>query len=86
LGKQVSIESYETDRYGRVLGVVYVGSTNANLELVRNGYAEVYRCRPAPGFNSDPYWQAEATAKSEKLNICTLGDDYVSPREWRKGT
>ena len=83
LNQDVSIESYGKDRYGRVLGVVYVGQTNVNLELVRNGYAEVYRGKPAPGFDSDPYWQAEAQAKAEKLNIWSLGDDYVSPREWR---
>ena len=41
LGKQVSIESYGSDRYGRVLGVAYAGRTNVNLEMVRSGYAEV---------------------------------------------
>ena len=44
LNQEVSIESYGNDRYGRVLGVVYLGQTNINLELVRNGYVEVYRC------------------------------------------
>jgi endonuclease YncB( thermonuclease family) len=39
-----------------------------NLELVRNGYAEVYRGKPAKGFDSDPYWRTEAQAKSERLN------------------
>jgi micrococcal nuclease len=84
LNQDVSIESYGSDRYGRVLGVVYVGQTNVNLEMVRNGYAEVYRGKPAPGFDSDPYWQSEEQAKSKKLNIWSLGDDYVSPREWRR--
>ena len=72
------------DRYGRVLSVVYSGQTNVNLELVRNGYAEVYRGKPAKGFDSDPYWRTEAQAKSERLNIWSLGDDYMSPREWRR--
>ena len=78
------IEDYGKDRYGRILGVVYIGQTNMNLELVRNGYAEVYRGRPAKGFDSDPYWRVEAQAKSENLNIWSLGEDYVSPKEWRR--
>ena len=84
LGKQVSIESYGKDRYDRVLAVAYIGQTNVNLEMVNHGYAEVYRGKPAPGFDNDPYWQAEAQAKSKKLNIWSLGEDYASPREWRE--
>lgn len=55
-----------------------------NLKMVRYGYAEVYRGKPAKGFDTAPYWEAEALAKAEKLNIWSLGDDYVSPREWRR--
>jgi micrococcal nuclease len=84
LDKHVLIESYGIDRYGCVLGVVWLGNTYVNLGMVRNGYAEVYRGRPAPGFDNDPYWQAEAQAKAEKLNIWSLGDAYVSPKEWRQ--
>ena len=84
MGEEVAIEDYGMDRYGRVLSVVYSGQTNVNLELVRNGYAEVYRGKPAKGFDSDPYWRTEAQAKSERLNILSLGDDYMSPREWRR--
>ena len=66
------------------LSTIIIGKTNVNLELVRNGYAEVYRGKPAKGFDSDPYWRAEAQAKSDQLNIWSLGDDYVSPRNWRR--
>jgi len=64
--------------------VVYEGRTNVNLEPVKNGYAGGYRGKPAKGFDSDPYWQAEAQAKSENLNILSLGEDYISPRDWRR--
>ena len=77
LNQDVTIESYGTDRCNRILGVVYIGQTNVNLELVRNGYAEVYRGRPSNGFDNEPYWQAEAQAKSEGLNIWSLGEDYL---------
>ena len=64
LNHDVSIETYGKDLYGRILGVVYSGKTNVNLELVRNGYAEVYRGRPARNFDNDPYLEAETKARS----------------------
>ena len=43
LGKQVSIESYGTDRYARILGLFYLRKQSVNLETVSKGYTEVYR-------------------------------------------
>ena len=42
-GKDVSVEIYDTDRYGRMVGVVYADSTNVNQEIVRAGFAWLYR-------------------------------------------
>ena len=78
------MKSYGKDRYGRTLGVVFVGGKNVNLEMVKEGLAEVYRGKPARGLDLDPYWKAEAEARNFKLNIWSLGDKYVSPRDWRK--
>ena len=47
LNKSVTVKSYGTDRYGRTLGVVFVGDLNVNLEMVKVGLAEVYRGKPA---------------------------------------
>ena len=63
----------------------FISITNVNVKVVRNGYAEVYRGKPAAGFEPAPYRRAEAQAKSGKLNIWSLGDDYISPKEWRRG-
>lgn len=84
LDKRVFIKSFWTDNYGRVLGVVYAGNTNVNLEMVRMGYAEVYRGAPAKGLDSNTYWAAENEARRQKLNIWSLGDRYISPRDWRR--
>jgi endonuclease YncB( thermonuclease family) len=46
--------------------------------------AEVYRGQPAKGFNNDPYWKAEKEARKAGRGMWSLGDKYVSPREWRK--
>jgi endonuclease YncB( thermonuclease family) len=42
-GKQARIEQHDRDRYGRVVGKVYVGSLDVNAEQVRRGMAWVYR-------------------------------------------
>ena len=84
LNKHVDIVSYGTDRYGRTLGVVYVDGKDVNLEMVRAGLAEVYRGRPAKGFDNEPYQKAEDAARSAGRGMWSLGDKYVSPKDWRK--
>ena len=84
LNKPVDIVSYGTDRYGRTLGVVYVEGKNVNLEMVRAGLAEVYRGRPAKGFDNGPYQEAEDAARQARAGMWSLGDRYISPKEWRK--
>jgi len=84
LDKYVDIVSYGNDRYNRTLGVVYVDGKNVNLEMVKVGLAEVYRGKPAPDFDNDPYQRAEDQAKSSGKGMWSLGAKYVSPKEWRK--
>ena len=84
LNKTVEIKEHGQDRYGRVLGVVLLDGKNVNLEMVKAGYAEVYRGAPAAGFDSAPYWKAEEEARTAKKGMWTQGMKYVSPREWRK--
>jgi len=55
-----------------------------NLEMVKAGLAEVYRGRPAKGLDVKPYWNAEAEAKKAGIGMWSLGDKYISPKEWRK--
>ena len=42
-GKTVRVVGVDHDRYGRVVGRVYVGSIDVNAEMVRRGAAWVYR-------------------------------------------
>jgi endonuclease YncB( thermonuclease family) len=85
LNKSITIKEYGTDRYGRILWVVFVNGTNVNLEMVRAGLAEVYRGRHARYFNPKIYQDAEAEAKKEKRGMWVQGDKYISPRDWRRG-
>ena len=84
LNKTVDIEGYGLDQYSRVLGVVYVDGKNVNLEMVKEGLAEVYKGKPAPGFDNQPYWNAEQEARENMRGMWIQGDKYISPKEWRK--
>jgi endonuclease YncB( thermonuclease family) len=85
LNKSVDVKSYGTDRYGRTLAVVFVGGKNINLEMVKAGLAEVYRGPPAKGLDLDSYWKAEKEAREARREMWSLGDKYISPRDWRRG-
>jgi endonuclease YncB( thermonuclease family) len=52
--------------------------------LIKAGLAEVYQGQSPRGFDLSPYLTAEAQAKSQKRGMWSLGDKYISPREWRK--
>ena len=84
LNKSVEIKSYGTDRYGRTLGVIFVGEKNVNLEMVKAGLAEVYRGQPAKGLDLKSYWNAETEARKTGIGMWSLGDKYISPKEWRR--
>jgi endonuclease YncB( thermonuclease family) len=84
LNKSVRVESYGQDRYGRILGVVFVDGVNVNLEMIKAGLAEPYRGRPAKGQDLKLYWKAETEARAKGRGMWSLGDQYVSPRGWRK--
>ena len=42
-GKDVTVTWKSKDKYGRVLGTVFVGGKDINLQMVRDGYAHHYK-------------------------------------------
>lgn len=82
-GKQATIESHEKDRYGRVVGRVYVNGIDVNKELVSRGAAWVYR-----QYNRDKTLLAiEADARAAKRGLWSLPEaERIAPWDWRKGT
>jgi endonuclease YncB( thermonuclease family) len=66
------------------LGEVFIEGKNVNLEMVKEGLAEVYRGKPAQGQDVGPYWEAEQEARKAGRGMWVLGAKYVSPREWRE--
>jgi len=84
LNKTVDVKGYGTDRYGRILGVITVDGINVNLEMVKVGLAEVYRGRPPKNFDVTPYQEAQGDAQEALRGTWMLGDEYISPMDWRK--
>lgn len=84
LDKKVFIKGYGTDRYNRVLGVVFIGGKNVNLEMIKAGLAEFDRSKRSKLFDPMPYQLAATAAKQAEEGMWSLGDSYVSPREWRR--
>jgi len=82
-GKQATVETSEKDRYGRVIGRIYVDGVDVNKELVSRGAAWVYR-----QYNHDKSLLAiEADARAAKRGLWALPEaERVAPWDWRKGT
>jgi len=66
LNKVVDIKGYGLGRYNRILGVIYLNGNNINLEMVKQGLAEVYRGKVPRGFDSARYLNAEREAREAK--------------------
>ncbi|MEK7597585.1 MAG: thermonuclease family protein [Patescibacteria group bacterium] len=73
LNKEISFEqeeNYKEDKFGRMLGYVFVDGVNLNIELVRNGLARVvlYEKRAKIKYQ-DELLSAEKSAKDLRLGI-----------------
>lgn len=77
-GKEVTVQVKGTDQYKRVLGVVYLGDTNINAEMIRAGYAWNYK------YSKDKYYiKLQEKAKAEKKGLWK-DKNAVDPWQWRK--
>jgi micrococcal nuclease len=41
-GRQVRMDILDIDKYKRLVGVIWIGDRNINLEMVQEGYADAY--------------------------------------------
>ncbi|MEY3901601.1 MAG: hypothetical protein RL189_907 [Pseudomonadota bacterium] len=83
VGKTVTLRSYGADHYGRNLAEIMVNNEPANLRMVAEGWAEVYRGRPPQGFDLSRYKTAQEEAVKNKKGIWSL-QNYESPKDFRK--
>jgi endonuclease YncB( thermonuclease family) len=79
-GKQARVVEVTVDRYGRIVGRVYVDGIDVNRELVAQGYAWVYRKYS----NDAELLRLEVEAKQMGLGLWA-DPDPIPPWEWRRG-
>ena len=78
-GKIVKVWPTDTDRYGRTVAFVFVGSTDLNKELLKAGLAWHYK-----QYSRDPELaKLEFEAQGKKVGLW-VEPGAVAPWEWRK--
>ena len=81
-GKEVSVKVMDTDRYGRNVGVVNVGSMVLNEELLKNGMAWYYAQYCKSSFCSQ-WSQYQEEAKNRKAGLWSMSNP-TPPWEFRR--
>lgn len=80
-GKYVSVEEFDRDQYGRIVGHVYIKDNWINGALVRDGYAYVYTRYAV----SKKLYEYEGQAERNKLGVWKLPkSERIMPWVWRK--
>jgi len=70
------------DQYKRMVGIIWIGNRNINLEIVQEGYAEAYVEHLKEPYRSQ-FIRAEKEARSAKKGIWNLRN-YERPSDFRK--
>lgn len=78
----MDIDPVTEDRYGRTVAVVWEDKLNANEQMIRAGYAWVYKryCQRAFCFD---WVDLEEAAKNQKIGLWQEPDP-IPPWEWRR--
>ncbi len=81
-GKEARVVVQDTDRYGRKVSRVYIGGTDVNAEMVKQGAAWVYRQYA----KDQSLYRLEEQAKAAKRGLWALPEaQRMPPWEWRHG-
>jgi micrococcal nuclease len=77
--QNVRVEVETVDQYGRNVGTVFVNGTNVNREMVKNGFAWVYRQYAHDAELLD----LEKSARARQIGLWSL-DNPIYPPDFRK--
>ena len=83
IGAEVSLRTKATDRYGRTVAEVMVGTTNINQALVAAGAAFVY-WQYIEGCDRETYSRLENEARLKSLGIWQVPGGIQRPWDYRK--
>lgn len=82
LNRVVRIELFGSDVYRRLLAVIWHDGANVNVEMVRDGFAEVYRGARCQAYCRE-LADAERWAQRDRVGIWAQ-DRYESPAAYRR--
>lgn len=74
LWQQVKVGVIETDKKNRQVGIIWLGSRNINLEMVREGYAEALPAKLKPPYRAQ-FLAAQEEAKKARRGIWSMPQD-----------
>ena len=83
-GKRQAIPLNKLSVYLRKNGSLNLNNKNINIEMINAGLAEFYRGKPSRGFDIGLNLETEKRAREAKTGMWSLGDKYISPKDWRK--
>jgi len=78
--EEVRIGVIDTDRYGRLIGRIWLDGRDINRELVAEGHAWVYRRY----MTDHSLLEDEESARSNQIGLWSL-DNPIPPWDWRRG-
>lgn len=78
--RTVTVTGEDTDRYGRLLGTVWLGETDVNAEQIRKGLAWAYRYHGKPA--QADYALLEAEARQHATGLWSV-PGQTEPWRWR---
>ena len=84
IGTEISLRTKATDRYGRTVAEVMVGTTNINQELVAAGAAFVY-WQYIEGCDRETYSRLENEARLKSLGVWAVPGGIQRPWAYRRG-
>ena len=84
--KIVTVEFNKHDRYGRIVSKTLFNSSDANLSMIKAGYAWWYKKYKREQSADDQLSYRIAENNARKLNLGLFQNEALPPWEWRKLT
>ena len=81
LNKFVNLKRYGRSSDGHILAVIYTGTKNINLEMVKAGLARVDKRNLPNGFGITHYIKAELDARNAGLGMWSRGERHMGNGE-----
>ena len=82
--KFVNVEYDKRDRYGRIVGKIFLNNEDINLKMIQVGYAWHYKKYQREQSSDDRLSYAVAENNARRFNLGLFQNEAIPPWEWRK--